>query len=275
MSRLNSKINPFEAPKNKNVELTAESGSSNKLLELCLRFGSLMINSGSESARTEDSIERILTAYGVEDASAFCLPTLILVSYKDQEGDLYTSSKRTRDVDNNFIRLDELNSLSRDLCTGELKTLSYFENELNRIENKDINKPQYLLLGIVLAAFGFNFIFGGDLQNSIGVLISAGVMGAVYTFLAQLHTNSVFNNFISSFIGSVIIRSLEYTSLINDASTASISIIMGLVPGMILTNAIREILTKDYTSGLNKLVESTFIAISLAMGSALALLIFR
>ena len=263
-------INPVS-----HVMHTVESGSGHKLLDLCLRFGAAMNTVGSESSRAEDSIVRILKAYGVIYPSAFVIPTVVIVSFKDEEGNIYASTKRVLSQTSDFIKLDQLNTLSRKLCGAEKQTLSFFESELDRIDqaptitnwSSDLNN----LLGIILSAFGFNFVFGGDFLNSIGVLIASFLMAIVNTTLAKLEINSSFNNFASSLSGNIFVRLLSSTILINNPSTASISILMGLVPGMLLTNGIREILSKDFTSGLNKLVEGIFVAISLAIGAAIAI----
>ncbi len=272
MSILDLDINPVN-PSNPAMH-ESESGSSNKLLELCLRFGSMMNESGAESARTEDSIERILSAYGSENVSAFSLPTLVLITFKDQDGIILTSSKRIGSQEDNFEKIDALNNLSRELV-NEQKSLSYFETELDAIA--EVDKRDLVIksfLGIIFASIGFNFIFGGDFINMLGVLIASTSTAFVNTLLSRAEINSTFNNFTSSFVGNIIVGALSsYTFLINNVSAASIAILMGLVPGMMLTNSIREILSKGYTSGLNKLAEGIFVAVSLAMGSAFALMI--
>ena len=273
MAKINFDINPVNEINQ--VMHDSDSGSMSKLLDLCLRFGSLMNSVGSESARTEDSIERILAAYGIDSPSAFCIPTIVIISFKDEEGNIYTSSRRMRSQSSNFTKLDELNSLSRYLCNGELKTLSIFESELDRIEEIEYNFNMNNLIGTLLVAFSFNFIFGGDFRNAIGAVLAAFLMAIINNFLTNAQVNSTFNNLASSFFGNVFVELFAMIGLINNTGTASISIIMGLVPGMLLTTSIREVFSKDYTSGLNKLVECLFIAISLAVGAALAIVLLR
>lgn len=272
MAIFSTEINPVNL---ENPAMHAsDSGSSQKLLELCLRFGSMMNTAGAESARIEDSIQRILTAYGAENPSAYSLPTIVLISFKDQDANMLTSSRRISSQNNHFEQLDQLNNLSRELASGEQKSLSYFEQELDRIEQVDAKGDRLKsFLGIILAGIGFNFLFGGDFVNSVGVLLASLATAVVNTALNEANVNSSFTNFASSFVGNIIIGLLSrYTPLINNVSAASIAILMGLVPGMMFKNSIREIIYKDYTSGLNKLVEGLFVAISLALGSAFALI---
>lgn len=46
---------------------------------------------------------------------------------------------------------------------------------------------------------------------------------------------------------------------------------MVLVPGIIFTNAIRNVMAGDLTSGINKFVEALLIGVSIALGTGFVL----
>ena len=55
----------------------------------------------------------------------------------------------------------------------------------------------------------------------------------------------------------------------------TIGVLMLLVPGMALTNAMREIMAGDIISGVNRTAEVILIATAIAIGTALPLMIAR
>lgn len=57
----------------------------------------------------------------------------------------------------------------------------------------------------------------------------------------------------------------------NSLDTVTIGTLMVLVPGMALTNAMREIMAGDIISGLSRAAESILTAAAIAIGSALGL----
>ena len=55
--------------------------------------------------------------------------------------------------------------------------------------------------------------------------------------------------------------------------TVTISVLMVLVPGVALTNAMREIMAGDIVSGLSRAADSILTAAAIAIGSAVGLAI--
>ena len=56
---------------------------------------------------------------------------------------------------------------------------------------------------------------------------------------------------------------------------ATIGALMPLVPGMALTNAMREIMAGDIFSGLNRTAEVLLVATAIALGTAIPLVLGR
>ena len=52
--------------------------------------------------------------------------------------------------------------------------------------------------------------------------------------------------------------------------TVTISSIMLLVPGLLITNAIRDTIAGDLVSGISRALEAFFIAIAIAVGTGMA-----
>ncbi|MBQ9987632.1 MAG: threonine/serine exporter family protein, partial [Erysipelotrichales bacterium] len=61
----------------------------------------------------------------------------------------------------------------------------------------------------------------------------------------------------------------------NHVDTISISVLMLMVPGLAITNAIRDTIAGDLTSGVSRAVEAVLIAVSLAVGAGTALSLLK
>ena len=60
-----------------------------------------------------------------------------------------------------------------------------------------------------------------------------------------------------------------------DVDTITIGVFMVLVPGIALTNAMREIMAGDIISGLSRAAEAILTGAAIALGAALALALWR
>ncbi len=255
--------------------IPALANHQHMLLDLCLRFGSLLLEVGAETSRIEDSITRILHAYGTKEPSAFAIPTLVLITFKDQSGTIYTSSRRISVRGNNFHKLSMLNQLSRDLCAGEQRPLEYFRTELERITNTRNAGAPTVILASMLIAVAFAFLFQGRPADIFAAAVSAIAMRWLFVILERGQVNSIFIHLVTSFVAGLGVELLYLLGVGQNPDIATISVLMNLVPGVLITNSIRETITGDFNSGINKMIEAVLIAIVLAVGTGIAVLLVR
>ena len=86
-----------------------------QVLNFCCEMGRQLIQNGAEIYRVEDSINRLLTAYGYRDTEVFAIPSCVILNILD-EGHNYTKSIRIRSSFINLDKLERLNSLCRRVC---------------------------------------------------------------------------------------------------------------------------------------------------------------
>ena len=85
-----------------------------KLLNLGAEMGRHLMASGAEIYRVEESILRLLAAYGRKEAEVFAIPSCIILNIQEGERN-YTKSIRVQTVSNNLRRLSNLNALCREI----------------------------------------------------------------------------------------------------------------------------------------------------------------
>ena len=66
----------------------------NKLLLLAGELGYRLMESGAEIYRVEESVHRLLRAYGVEEGEVFAIPNCIIISLTSPQGEPLTQIRR-------------------------------------------------------------------------------------------------------------------------------------------------------------------------------------
>lgn len=244
-----------------------------QLASAALDIGDKMLSNGAEIYRVEDTIVRICRAYKAVHIDVFVITSHIILTVQLEEEAPFTQMRlisrgNTPDLD----YLNGLNEFSRKICRST-PSMSVFYAELKQIPKKTYPLPIKCMTNALISA-SFSFYSGGTpLDGVVSALI--GILLAIAShFLANIKFNRVFTTFCSAaFCG--ILASIAVTSGLGDTiDKIVIGDIMILVPGLALTNSIRDIINGDIVSGLVRLAESLFITISLAAGFALALLLF-
>lgn len=246
----------------------ADTGREEKLAALGIRLGRLLSECGAETFRIEETVQRFLETSGMEEVEIFAVPTFLVISFTTKAKRSFTRSARLKGKDQDLDRLDALNRLARAYGRGELD-LSSFETALNEIVAFRAYRDwhQYLAGGIGGAAFAM--MLGTTLWPALLAIPATLVMYLGVLPLKKQQINSIFINLIGSAL--IMTMSLLFKRLgFLDASqmhSVSIGALMNLVPGLIMTNGIRDIIASDYVAGLSHLSEALMRGASLALGS--------
>ena len=240
----------------------------NKILHVATFAGQIILESGGETYRVEDTICRFCAAFGIQFAESFVTPTGIMVSVSDENSYTTTLVKRvkTRTIDLQKIHL--VNDLSRQITKNNF-TLSEVQEKLNEIQN--IKRYSFTTTILSSAVGAGCFAFLGNIKDAIAAFF-VGIAIKLFTEkAAQLNIDGFFINCIGGAIAafiSLIFNSLGFGS---NLDTLIIGGIMLLVPGLAITNAIRDTIAGDLVSGLTRAAEAFFVAISIAVGTGIVL----
>ena len=241
----------------------------NTLLDLATDLGYELAMCGAETFRVEESINRVLKTYGVE-SEAFAIPNLLIVSIETPEGIPMTRMRRIGYHGNNLDGVEQFNGLSRAICNRKpepqeaRKWLQYVRSQ-GRTYRLSLH-----LLGNFLGGFGFGFFFGGRLPDAFWAGICGIVVGLVGNLMSSLKANQFFSTIISAFLSAFIAYSAASYRLMQNVDASIIGTLMILVPGLLFTNAMRDIIYGDTNSGINRIVQVLLIAMAIALGTAAA-----
>lgn len=241
----------------------------NALLDLATDIGYELAMSGAETFRVEESINRILNTYGIQ-AEAFAIPNNLIVSIETPEGKPMTRMRRIGYHGNDLDSVERFNGLSRAVCNRKpdpMEARKWLQEV--RAQRRSYSLPMYLL-GNFLGAFGFGFFFGGSFADSFWAGICGIVVGLVGKFMSDLKANQFFSTIASAFLSALIAYSIAAFGLMQNADASIIGTLMILVPGLLFTNGMRDVIYGDTNSGINRMVQVVLIAMAIALGTAAA-----
>ena len=248
-------------------------GSKRELTQFvsgALDLGEELLISGAEVSRVEDTIRRLCMAYGAESVDVFTITSSVIVTADFGERGCITQTRRISGLKFNLSAFEALNGLSRRACSERMEPVKLRE-ELNHIGSL----PKYSYgqnCGIwALIASSFSLFFGGHLFDAFLSGFIAVVLFAVQNFLGRLRVNSYFSTVLCSLVGGFL-SNLAYVIYLGKVeihpSMINIGIIMLLIPGIALTNAIRDMFSGDTISGLLRFIEALVLSVAIAWGFA-------
>lgn len=244
-----------------------------KKMEVCLLAGEIMLKSGAETYRVEDTMDRMARALEIEQPQSFATPTAIIFSAHGEtktETRLIRIINRTTDLE----KIARVNHLSRSLTEKKITAEEVF-HQLKELQKTDMFYPVWLQLFCAALSSGcFLIMFGGVWSDFIPAFLSGGI--GFYIFL--LMNRFVGIKFFSEFSASLSIGFCAYVFVKMgtgiDLDKIIIGSVMPLVPGLLITNAIRDLIAGHLVAGISKGAEAFFTAFAIGSGIACIVLIF-
>lgn len=242
-----------------------------KIIIMALFAGEIMMKSGAEIYRVEDTISRICKACNIPYVEVFATPSGIFLSV-DRGGDssMHTFIKRIRGGRTDLGKISMTNQLSRDFVSTDLSIDSGMEI-LRSIEDSPIYSLPARMLGAALSSAFFCIMFGGCLKDFLATLFIGGACYGLSILLDILETNYFIKGFICTALATTLALLARALSLGEGVGPMTIGALMLFVPGVAITNAIRDFLAGDMLSGLARTAEAIFIAVSLGAGAGVVM----
>jgi len=242
----------------------------NEAVRLSLSAGEVMLSNGAETYRVEEVMRRIMSSCGFMNSEAFVVSTGLFICVNTDNGDISSFKriiKRTMNVD----ALIKMNEISRAFGEGRL-TPDAVMSGIEEIRTGQGSGNGFTKLFSAATAVGcFCYLFGGSLTDCLNAFFTGFILQIL---LIQLRKNRI-SEVLVNIIGGIMITFLVLTLMNLGVGLTYNYIIIGalmiMVPGMALTNAVRDILGGDYLSGTVRLMDALLVAIALATGVGTAL----
>lgn len=240
-----------------------------KLLDLATNLGYELAMCGAETFRVEESIVRVLKSYDIE-AEAFAIPNCMHISIEPVVGRPLTRMRRIGSHGIDLDAVEKLSNLSRRICKErpdpEIAAKWLAET---KAQFKAYRFPMYMI-GNFLGAFGFTFLFGGSFVDALLSGCCGLLVGVITWFMDKLGANQLFRTIAAAFPMALAAYIMGKLRLAGNVDAVIIGALMLLVPGLLFTNGMRDIIFGDTNSGVNRIVQVLLIAVGLALGTAAA-----
>lgn len=236
-----------------------------KLLNCAMNIGEEMLISGAEVHRVEDSLYRLCSAFGAERTDVFIITSSMIVTVHTKEGDILTQTRRITATGTDFEKLDRLNDLSRRICYEGMSP-EMIDAELARISKVRTYPFWSEVLSYAFIAGAFTLFFGGTWTEALVSLVIGAAVRLLILFSDRTVKNKIFTKFIASFASAGAAYLAMHINVVSDVDEIIIGNIMTLIPGIGLTNALRDLFTGDSIAGLLRTVEAALTALAIAAG---------
>jgi uncharacterized membrane protein YjjP (DUF1212 family) len=225
-------------------------------------------SSGTTAQRLEDVLETLARRFGLREPQFFSTPTSIMCAFGEPESQ-EVHLLRLAPSGPNIGKLSRLNRVVTDVLDGAVS----LEEAMIEVEAIQVSPSPY---GTLLTVFAFGlgsagiarFLGGGMMEIGVGALL--GVITGTIEAVAERSEGMkrVFEP-LASFIAAFIATSVAALVGPYASATALLAGIIVLLPGLTLTNAVRELSERHLASGTARLAGAATVLLGLTFGVAL------
>ncbi|MCR8644661.1 threonine/serine exporter family protein [Paenibacillus sp. N1-5-1-14] len=240
-------------------------------IEVCLLAGKIMMQSGGETYRVEDTMARMAASLGMPNASSYVTPTGILFSTEGTEpAKLIRITNRTTDLQ----KVNMVNTISRAL-TEKRMTAEEAYRKLKQIDAANHTFPIWVqIIAASIASACFMIMFQGPWTDFLASLVTGGFGFLSFVIINRFVQVKFFSEFTASFIIGLLAFLFVSYEMGHEADKIIIGSVMPLVPGLLITNAVRDLMAGHLVSGLSKGAEAFLTSFAIGTGIALVFTIF-
>ncbi|HPO03041.1 MAG TPA: threonine/serine exporter family protein [Treponemataceae bacterium] len=249
--------------------------NEDRILDIALDSGLIILQSGGETYRAEETMGTVACSLGAAHASAFVTPTVVMLTCVDSRNQSRTRIERVQDRSINLGRIARVNELSHRLVDHRDRPadLRKAETVLRRIRNEPLHGKAGVIFATALSCYCFSFMFNGSPAEAACAFVIGACLRVLLFALNSLRLSSFIVTIIGGLMVSLASGLAALSALVPGAGNVSISVLMTLVPGLAIVNAIRDIISGDLVAGSARLLEAFVIASALSLGAAGGLLL--
>jgi len=239
--------------------------------ELVADVGFVLLKNGAETYRTSETMEYVARSLGKNRLDIFVIPSTVMVSLTTPDGNSATIIRKVTERTINLDRVARINELSRMMVAGET-TYEKARHEIDVIRRERTGfstKASIAFSGLV--GIGFAVMQNGNWAECIAAFFAAATVRLVAHLVSQVEQTRFLFEFLGAICAATIgILTHQWVEMVN-RDIVIVAGIMPLVPGVAITNSIRDIINADNLSGLIRGLEAALTSMAIAMGVLLVL----
>ena len=236
-------------------------------LEIILKAGKILLSSGAEISRTEDTMNYIARAMNFKDLEAYVSNRGIFATAKKDDNTEITRICNVPEVDINLSKIESVNALSRRITQKNI-TIEEIESELNQIDTMSDYSFFWRLVAYTLGASGFSYAIGSSITDSIIAGIIGLILGVYMCTIKRILSSDVLITILGSILIALLGNLFIHFELGSNLSVILLGAMIDIVPGVPFVNAIREYSQNNYNTGITLMMGALLTCISMAVGVA-------
>lgn len=244
---------------------------SQQALTLAADAAALLLASGAETSRAQETAEILFRVFGTGELQAYVLTNGVIAV--PLEHSLPGGVRNVPNSSVNLTRVAAVNELSRQAAAGRvsLAQARCRLDEIKRLPELEDWK-QMLACGIGCACAGV--MFGGGAWEALAASIAGVCVQALLLWLARTGINRIFSRLAGAALVVSVITLVGLVLPGLNQNPPTIGALMPLTPGVALTMSIRDFISGDYLSGTIRLIDALLTAGCIACGVGLALMVW-
>lgn len=244
--------------------------SVNNLLKVINLSAQIIIENGGETYRAEETINFICKSFGVKEIESVATPTGVYITVSLDGENTHTLVKRIRKRTIDLQKITDVNNISRRISQHSI-TLNEAMVELEKINKRNDIEDKHFILYTGLSSGFFAVLFGGQLLEFFTALFTGILVAAISKRFENLHSYQFFSSIFSGLVIAFLAISVTFYAKTGNYNPIIVGCMMPLLPGLAMTNAIRDTIRGDLISGIARATEALLVASSLAAGAGITL----
>lgn len=240
--------------------------NTNTLLKVIKLSAQIVLENGGETYRAEETIKFICKAFNVKEVDAIATPTGFYLTVSIDGEDNNTVVKRIRKRTINLQKINDVNNISRQLASNSIE-LQEALIILEKIKNDVPPENKYSILYTGISTAFFTALFGGGVFEFFIALFIGISLSFISKGFEDLSSYQFYSNIVSGAVISLIAILVTKVTGIGNYNYIIVGSMMPLLPGLAMTNAIRDTIRGDLISGIARATEALLVASSLAAGA--------
>lgn len=243
------------------------SGTPSQIIETAAEAGKVLLESGSEISRVEDTMHRISSSLGASNENFFIIGNGIFATSKTEALVKYIPIKGAR-----LDKIVEISGLSHRIKQQSLD-IQEVRSELGRIANLPFKPLWEQLVAVIMGTIGFGIVFGSDWMDCMASAVSGLILWTFYIAVASKIFSKALSNICGGIIGALCCMVFHRAGFGDNLGNMIVSTLILLIPGVAFTNGIRDIANEDYLSGITRMLDALMVFFCLSLGACLVFII--
>ena len=245
-----------------------------QVMEAAMRAGHILLETGAEISRVEETIDRICHHYGIESGNAFVLSNGIFITMGDSREEYFAKVQHIPVGGAKLDRVAAVNQLSREIESG-MHSIPDLERCLTDIEKMPGKTNRIQILSSAIGSGAFCFLLGGDLADAAAAFLSGFLLYVYILYFSSRKLSKLVGNIGGGALVTFLCLIFYHLGLGHHISFMIIGSVIPMVPGVAFTNAIRDVADGDYIAGSVRMLDAMLVFLSIAIGEGLVFLLYH